>query len=211
MLPSCCNQPEPAVRQGPTRLRPALIWAGVGLGVTLPLIAAAASPLLAWRSGIYIASGFAGIFAMGLLLLQPLLATNALPGLHPIRARQSHRGVGALLVGAVVAHVIGLWITSPPDVIDALLLSSPTPFSIWGVTAMWAVFCAAALAVVRRHLRLAIWRALHISLAVLIVATTVAHVALIDGTMEIVTKIGLSVLVGAATARMVYLKLPRRG
>ncbi|WP_299282755.1 ferric reductase-like transmembrane domain-containing protein [uncultured Tateyamaria sp.] len=198
------------MRHGQSGLRTALIWAGVALGVTLPLIAAVTSPLLAWRSGIYIASGFTGIFAMGLLLLQPLLATNALPGLHPMRARRVHRGIGALLVAAVVAHVVGLWITSPPDVVDALLLSSPTPFSIWGVTAMWAVFCAAALAVFRRHLRLSMWRVLHMSVAILIVATTIAHVALIDGTMEIVTKIGLSLLVGAATARMVYLKLPRR-
>ena len=30
---------------------------------------------------------------------------------------------------AVVIHVAGLWITSPPDMIDALLFTSPTPFS----------------------------------------------------------------------------------
>jgi hypothetical protein len=48
-----------------------------------------------------------------------------------------------VLVVAVVVHVGGLWITSPPDMIDALLLTSPTPFSAFGVIAMWAIFAVA--------------------------------------------------------------------
>ena len=36
-----------------------------------------------------------------------------------------------------------LWITNLPDEIDGLLFASPTPFSAWGVIAMWAVFAAA--------------------------------------------------------------------
>ena len=43
----------------------------------------------------------------------------------------------------VIVHVAGLWLTSPPDVIDVLLFRSPTPFSAWGAIAMWAVFAAA--------------------------------------------------------------------
>ena len=46
----------------------------------------------------------------------------------------------AVLVIAVVLHVAGLWVTSPPDVIDALLFVAPTPFSNWGIIAMWALF-----------------------------------------------------------------------
>lgn len=46
----------------------------------------------------------------------------------------------------MILHVVGLWVTSPPDVIDALLFWSPTPFSFCGVVAMWAVFASALMA-----------------------------------------------------------------
>jgi hypothetical protein len=39
-----------------------------------------ASPLLAWRSIVHGASGFAGIVAMALMPVQPLLAAGYLPG-----------------------------------------------------------------------------------------------------------------------------------
>ncbi|WP_415403621.1 ferric reductase-like transmembrane domain-containing protein [Tateyamaria sp. SN3-11] len=151
---------------------------------------------------------------MTLLLLQPLLAAGDLPGITGGRARRVHRATGVLLLGAVLVHVGGLWITSPPDVVDALLYASPTPFSAWGVTAMWAMFCAAALALSRRRLpfRPATWRSGHVLLATAVALTTVLHAALIDGTMERVTKIGLSALVLLATGRVIYLKfiLPAR-
>ena len=83
---------------------------------------------------------------MALLLVQPLLVAGYLPGLPRSRGRRMHRWVGGGLIAAVVIHVAALWLTSPPDVIDALLFVSPTPFSAWGVIAMWAVFAAAALA-----------------------------------------------------------------
>ena len=190
-------------------LRTALVWAALGLAVLAPLAAAATSPLLAWRDAIYIASGFAGIFAMTLLLVQPLLAAGDLPGRSAGRARRVHRATGALLLVAVLVHVGGLWVTSPPDVVDALLYASPTPFSAWGVTAMWVMFCAAALALLRRHLpvRPATWRGGHMLLAAVVALTTVLHAALIDGTMERMTKIGLSALVLLANARVIYLKL----
>ena len=75
----------------------------------------------------------------------------------PVRVRAGGAciaGSAAVLVVAVVIHVAALWITSPPDVVDALLFASPTPFSAWGVIAMWAVFAAALLAALRRRLRL---------------------------------------------------------
>ena len=51
------------------KLRPALIWAIVLLAGLGPLVIAVQSPLLAWRQGIYILAGFAGILGLGLLLL----------------------------------------------------------------------------------------------------------------------------------------------
>ena len=144
--------------------RVAAIRAALFLAILLPLGAAATSPLLAWRDPIYIGAGFAGILALGLTLVQPVLASGWL-GLAPIPARKVHRLVGFGLMGAVIAHVAGLWITSPPDVIDALLFRSPTPFSAWGVVAMGAIFLAAFLVVVRRRLPVAVWRVSHKALA----------------------------------------------
>ena len=91
---------------------------------------------------------------------------------------------------AVVVHVAGLWITSPPDMIDALLFASPTPFSPFGVIAMWAIFAVALLAALRRRLGLRprTWRIAHMSLAVVIVVGSVLHGILIEGTMETMSK-----------------------
>ncbi len=185
--------------------RAILIWAGLAAAVAIPIIIAAGSPLLAWRDSIYIAAGFAGVVAMALLLVQPLLAGGCLPGLSARRGRRWHKWVGAGLVGAVVIHVAALWVTSPPDVIDVLLFRSPTPFSIWGVIAMWAVFAAALLAAFRRRLRLrlSVWRLLHTSLAAIIVGTGVVHAMLIEGTMGMVSKAALCALVLAAAAKAI--------
>jgi MYXO-CTERM domain-containing protein len=188
-------------------MRPArtyLIWAAVATALVVPIAAAAMSPLLAWRGPVYIAAGFAGIVALALMLLQPLLIAGYLPGIPPHRARRVHRWTGGLLVAAVVFHVGGLWITSPPDVIDALLLSSPTPFSDWGVVAMWAVFAVALLAALRRRLRLGphAWRIAHTALAVVIVIGSVVHAILIEGTMETLSKAALCALVVAASLKV---------
>ncbi len=182
------------------RTRAILIWGVLAAVLLIPVAAAAASPLLQWRQPVYIAAGFAGIIAMALLLVQPLLAGGYLPGLARQRGRRLHRWVGGVLVLAVIVHVAGLWITSPPDVIDALLFRSPTPFSVWGVIAMWAVFAAALLAAIRRRLQLRprTWRQAHTSLALVIVAGSVIHALLIEGTMETMTKVALCGLVLAA-------------
>ncbi len=184
-------------------MRRALAWASVAGVVLVPLALAAMSPLLAWRDPIYIAAGFAGIAGFGILFLQPLLAAGLLPGLSPHRARQWHRVSAGLLIGAVVLHVGGLWVTSPPDVVDALLFASPTPFSLWGVIAMWAIFATALLAMARRRLPLSprTWRQAHAALALLIVAGTILHALLIDGTMEPISKIALCLLVALATLK----------
>jgi predicted ferric reductase len=184
--------------------RVTLIWAALAAAICVPIAAAAASPLLAWRDPVYIAAGFAGITALGFMLVQPVLIGGYLPGLSAHRARRAHRWIGGVLVVAVVIHVGGLWITSPPDVIDALLFASPTPFSTWGVIAMWAIFAVALLAALRRRLRLGprTWRIAHTSLAMVIVVGSVVHGILIEGTMETVSKAALCALVLAATMKV---------
>ena len=184
-------------------LRAVLIWIVLAVILAVPIAAAATSPLLAWRDSIYITAGLAGVIGFALILLQPLLAGGYLPGAAAYRGRRFHRWAGVLLVVAVVIHVVGLWITSPPDVIDALLFNSPTPFSAWGVVAMWAIFATALLAALRRRLRLRTWRIAHTVLALVIVVGTVVHAALIEGTMETVSKAYLGILVLAATVKVI--------
>ena len=183
--------------------RAILIWSALAAAIAIPLAVAATSPLLAWRDPVYIAAGFAGVAAMALLLVQPLLAGGYLPGLPVRRGRRVHRLVGIALVAAVILHVAALWVTSPPDVIDALLLVSPTPFSLWGVVAMWAIFAAALMAALRRRLRPRTWRLGHTALVTLAVATSVAHAMLIEGTMGTVSKAALCAFALAATAKVV--------
>lgn len=190
-----------------------LIWAALALAIGVPVAAAAASEQLAWRGPVYILAGFAGIIALGLVLVQPLLIGGYLPGFSAYRARRAHHWIGGTLVAAIVIHVAGLWITSPPDMIDALTYASPTPFSPFGVTAMWAIFAVALLALLRRRLGLRprTWRFVHVPLAVVIVAGSVAHCLLIEGTMETISKAALCALVLAATVKaMVDLQVWRK-
>lgn len=186
-------------------VRQLFIWAAVCITIVLPIAAAATSPLLAWRDPVYILAGFAGVIAMTLILLQPLLAGGYLPGLSVPRGRRVHRWIGTSLVVAILVHVLGLWITSPPDVIDILLFRSPTPFSVWGNIAMWAVFAAAFMAVFRKRLRVKppIWRVGHTILAALTVGGSVVHAMLIEGTMETVSKAALCLIVVLATAKVI--------
>ncbi len=179
-----------------------VVWALLGACIAVPVTLAAGSPLLAYRDPVYVVAGFAGVAALGMLLAQPVLAGGYAPGLSALRSRRLHRAVGTGLVLAVVVHVAALWLTSPPDVIDALLFASPTPFSVWGVIAMWAVFAAAIAAAARRALRRwpGLWRALHVGLASVVVTGSVAHAWLVFGTMEPISKGVLCAAVVAATA-----------
>lgn len=182
----------------------ALIWTVLALALAVPIAAAASSPLLAWRDPIYVAAGFAGVIALGFLLVQPLLIGGYLPGLPAHRGRRVHRWIGSMLVLSVGLHVGGLWITSPPDVVDALLFVSPTPFSAWGVIAMWAIIAVALMVALRRrlHMRPRTWRLGHKSLAAVIVIGTIVHAVLIEGTMETMSKAALCALVLAATIKV---------
>jgi predicted ferric reductase len=181
--------------------------------IGVPMAAAAFSPQLEWRDPIYILAGFAGMIALGLVLLQPLLIGGFLPRLSAYRGRRAHQWIGGALAAAVVLHVGGLWITSPPDMIDALLLASPTPFSPFGVIAMWAIFAVAVIAALRRRLglRARTWRIVHMPLAIVIVAGSVVHAMLIEGTMETMSKAALCALVLAAAIKvMVDLRVWRK-
>jgi hypothetical protein len=191
-----------------------LIWAALAAAICVPIAFAATSPQLAYRGPVYILAGFAGMIALGLVLVQPLLIGGYLPGLPGYRGRRAHYWIGGVLVVAVLVHVAGLWITSPPDMIDALLLVSPTPFSPFGVIAMWAIFAVALLAAFRRRLALAprTWRSAHMVLAVVIVVGSVAHGLLIEGTMETMSKVALCALVLVAAIKvMVDRRVWRKG
>lgn len=183
-------------------MRGIAIWLALTGALAVPVVLAANSPLLAWRQPVYIAAGFAGILALALMALQPLLAAGWLPGLERAAGRRVHRWIGVTLVTLIVVHVGALWITSPPDVVDALLFVSPTPFSDWGVMAMWAIFAAATLVLSRRALGLrpATWRLGHTTLVVIAVIGTVLHAMLVDGTMELVSKTALCLFVLLGTA-----------
>lgn len=166
------------------------------------------SPLLQWRGPVYIAAGFFGVIAMSLLLLQPLLIAGLLPGLTVVRRRAIHKWVGAALVVSIAAHVIGLWLTSAPDVIDALLFVSPTPFSAWGVIAMWSLFAAALLVAMRRKLRLSarLWRMGHRVLVGITVIGSVVHAILIEGAMGTVSKLMVCAAVVFALGYVLFRK-----
>lgn len=185
------------------RLRSVLIWVVLVITLAVPIAAATTSPLLAWRDPIYIAAGIAGVIAMSLMLMQPLLAAGYLPGVSMARGRRVHRWIGSFLVTAIAVHVAGLWITSPPDVLDALFFVSPTQFSAWGVIAMWAVFTTALLAALRRRMRmrLRLWRLGHTGLVTVAVIGSSIHALLIEGTMETVSKAVLCALVLIATVK----------
>ena len=195
--------------------RAAAIWAVLAAAIGVPMALAAASDLLPWRGPLYILAGFAGIAALGLVLVQPLLIAGYLPGLSGYRGRRMHHWIGGALAAVVVIHVAGLWITSPPDMIDALLYRSPTPFSPFGVTAMWAIVAVAVLALFRRRLGLRAWRAIHMALAAVIVVCGVAHAMLVEGTMETISKAALCALAVVAATKVMADRLwrgtPRAG
>ena len=174
------------------------------------MLIAALNPLQVSRNPAYIIASIAGVLGLGLLLLQPLLAAGYLPGLPLVKMRRWHQWIGSCIVIAVALHIGGLYLTSAPDTIDALLLVSPTPFSVYGVTAMWGVVLTALLVAMRKHLGLkpSLWRIFHNLLALMVVIATVVHALMIEGTMGQISKIVLcaAIIVATATA-VVHLRL----
>ena len=135
------------------------------------------SAQLEWRGPVYILAGFAGIVALGLVLVQPLLIGGYLPGLSGLPGRRAHLWIGGALVVAIVIHVARPLDHQPARHDRRAAFASPTPFSPFGVIAMWAIFAVALLAALRRRLGLRprTWRIVHIPLAIVIVACSVVH------------------------------------
>jgi predicted ferric reductase len=192
---------------------PALLgWAGVALIMILPIVMAAFSPYLASRDLPYVIGGFAGIVALSLLFLQPLLPAGYLAGSEGPAGRRWHRWIGVGIILAVALHLGGLYVTSPADMLDALLLVSPTPFSVYGVIATAGVAATALLVLLRRRLgvRHSVWRLIHNGLAAVVVVATAIHAVQIEGAMEPSSKWLLCAAVLAATAvALVDLRLLR--
>ncbi len=192
-------------------MRSAFTWAALAALIAVPVALAAASPWLGYRGFAYITGGFAGIFALCLLLIQPLLAAGYLPGLRGSKGRLWHRRAGIALVALTALHIAGLWVTSPPDTLDALLLRSPTPFSVWGFISLWGIAATALLVALRRKLPPRCWRWAHNALAALVVLATVLHAVQIEGAMELISKWTLCIAALAATAAaLIDLRLLRR-
>jgi predicted ferric reductase len=155
--------------------------AAVGLLLLVPVVASGFSPLQEGRDATWIVGAVAGILALSLLILQVLLPTPWLAGLDlPL-----HRVLGLGVAGLVVAHVAGLYLYSPDDVRDALVLAVPT-HSRLGVLSAWTVLLSVGLALARRRLGLTYsdWQIMHAALAVAIVGTAVGHTVTIRGTLD---------------------------
>lgn len=191
-----------------TRPLPLLVWLLLGAFLAGPVIIAALNPLLTSRGPEYIVGGMAGILALSLLTLQPLLAAGYLPGLAGPKGRRWHKRCGALLIALVSVHVGGLYLTSVADTLDALLLVSPTPFSVYGVAGMWAVFATGLLVSQRHRITPASWRIAHNALSAFIVVATVIHAVQIEGAMGQVSKVlaCIAALLATATA-LIHLRL----
>ncbi len=193
--------------------RTILVWASLVGVLAVPLVVAAGSEYLQYRNAVYVTAGFAGVVALELLVLQPLLASGVLPGLAMPLSRRLHRWTGMALLLAVAMHVTGLWITSPPDMIDALTFTAPTAFSVFGVVAMWALLAAAILAACRKKLqfRPQTWRIAHTGSVALVVAGSVVHALLIEGTMGTVSKTVLCMVSGGVLVLTVQRLRPWSG
>lgn len=183
-----------------------LAWGCVATVMIVPVAVAAFSPYLSSRNMPYIVGGFAGIVGLSLLFLQPLLAAGYLAGSQGPIGRRWHRWLGVAIIVMVALHVGGLYLASPPDTIDALLLVSPTPFSVYGVAAMWGVVATAILVVLRRPLgqRHSVWRLVHNGLAAVVVVATIIHALQIEGAMELASKWMLCMAAAGATGAVLF-------
>jgi predicted ferric reductase len=188
------------------RIIAVLVWCLLAACVLLPVGIAAANPLQANRDALWIAGGMAGIVALALFLVQPLLAAGYLPGPSLTAGRRWHRLVGAVVVLTVGLHIGGLYLSSPEDISDALLLVAPTPFSVYGVVGLCGVFLTAILVAVRSRsgLRYASWRILHNALALVVVVSSIVHALLIEGAMGSVSKLILCALIFAVTVIVLF-------
>jgi len=137
-------------------------------------------------------SALQGWAQWGLALIQPLLAgrSPARPAVAvwPVRGIPMGR---VALVGMVIVHVAGVVADkSRPDVIDALLFDSPTPFRSGCRRHVGWSSPPALLAAFRRALRIRprAWRIGHTLMVVVVVIGSVLHALLVEGTMGPLSK-----------------------
>lgn len=184
------------------RWRPA-VWLVIAAVAIVPAVLAAASPLQRGREALYVVGGMAGVVAFCLVFVQPLVMARSPRLVGPAAALRWHRRIGLAIMGLVLLHVGALYVYSPEDVTDALLLVSPTPFSVYGVTGLVAVAATAVLAATRRRWppgAVRVWRALHSLLAVVIVGAGAIHAMMIEGAMEERSKLALCIVAVVAVA-----------
>ncbi|MGJ3245162.1 MAG: ferric reductase-like transmembrane domain-containing protein [Elainellaceae cyanobacterium] len=153
--------------------------------VLLPTLLAALSPLQVGRAPLWVLGTLAGVLSLSLLVVQVLLPTKWLNMFVGQQNLGWHRILGISVTGLVIAHIVGLYLYSPDDIGDALILAAPT-YSRLGVLSFWCLLLSMILAFARHKLQLVYsdWQILHSVLAVAIVGTAVAHVMLLQGALD---------------------------
>ncbi|MBE9138248.1 ferric reductase-like transmembrane domain-containing protein [Nodosilinea sp. LEGE 07088] len=153
--------------------------------VLLPTLLAASSPLQVGRAPLWVLGTLAGVLSLSLLVVQVLLPTKWLNMFVGQQNLGWHRILGISVTGLVIAHIVGLYLYSPDDIGDALILAAPT-YSRLGVLSFWCLLLSMILAFARHKLQLVYsdWQILHSVLAVAIVGTAVAHAMLLQGTLD---------------------------
>lgn len=164
------------------------------------------SPLSATREPMWVAGSLLGVLALALLPLQALLPqrvrrSTAATGAGALGVPRLHRLVGLGVLAATVLHVAALYVVSPDDIGDALVLQAPT-YSRLGMISAVCLIGTVLFALLRRRTGLdaANWRLIHGGLAVAIVGTAAAHVLMIRGALDGPVEIALCVAAAAAVA-----------
>ncbi len=168
--------------------KPLQKWLGQGVLLVfamLPTLLAALSPLQIGRAPLWVWGTLAGVLALSLLVIQVLLPTGWLNDWIGEHNFSWHRILGISITGLVIAHILGLYLYSPDDIEDALVLAAPT-YSRLGVLSAGCLLLSMGLALARSRLPLAPvdWQILHSVLAVAVVGTAVAHALLLQGTLD---------------------------
>jgi predicted ferric reductase len=163
-------------------------WIGQGVllaFVILPVLLAALHPLQAGREPLWVWGTLAGVLALSLIVIQVLLPTGWLNLALGEQNWRWHRILGISVTGLVFAHILGLYLYSPDDIGDALVLAAPT-YSRLGMLSLGCLVLTVALALMRHRLPLTLsdWQIFHSVLAMAVVGTAVAHVLLLQGTLD---------------------------
>jgi predicted ferric reductase len=188
---------------------PAARWAGfavLAVIVSAPVVVSSLSPLQTGRTITWVLGTAAGVLGLSLLVVQMILPTRWLYVMLGGSNLRWHRRLGLAVAALVIAHVVGLYLYSPDDIGDALILQAPT-YSRLGVLSAWCMLLTVGLALARRRLPLLYddWQILHSVLAVAVTGTAVGHVLLLEGTLDGLAEwLVCLAAVAAATAGIVY-------